>query len=271
MSDEKKDEKKVLHKTKWFDVIQKGSMIGTEVNSINVVVMPFERDLRGLPRTIGVLKEYNPMRENNYSITLVTGTSEEEDPDILTTAKRELKEESGYDVEDIDRWYFLGFLTATKFVKQEHPCFAVDITGIKPEEKTTDGSKSEQLSEFMVLPVKQALKTDDCYVPALFMKMFRFIFGFEAEEKDIDDDTKLQRLKSRLDMKYLNITGVIQSDIQKNEAGEPYIVYQVQEITPDIEQMIPKEVDGVHIMVVKVQDTQAAPIEPAKEPETPKA
>ena len=49
-------EKKILYKSDYFDVIKKDDMIGIEPNDLCVVIMPFERDQRGLPKTIGVLK-----------------------------------------------------------------------------------------------------------------------------------------------------------------------------------------------------------------------
>ena len=44
---------------------------------------------------------------------------------------------------DNNKWYFLGTVTATKFVDKEYPCFAIDVTGIEKGEPETDGSEQE--------------------------------------------------------------------------------------------------------------------------------
>lgn len=246
-------EKKVLHKTEHFDVIEIDGMQGIEPSELCVVVMPFERDQRGLPKTLGVLKEYNPLRDGNYSITLVTGRAEGEDPDVLATAIRELKEESGFDVQDPERWFYLGMMTASKLVLQELPCFAVDITGLTKEEKEGDGSKSEEKSKFIQMPVKDALNTNDAFVPTLFMKIFKYIFGFDIGKDNEQPDEKIHNLKKKLDITYLNIDGVNGSLIRHDLQGDPYIEYTVKEITDDIK-AIPPQVDGVNI-VIKIAES----------------
>jgi 8-oxo-dGTP pyrophosphatase MutT (NUDIX family) len=245
-------EKKVIHKTEYFEVIEKDGMVGIEPIELCVVVMPFERDQRGLPKTLGVLKEYNPMRDGDYSITLVTGRAEGEDPDVLSTAMRELKEESGYDVQDPERWFYLGMMTGSKLVSQELPCFAVDVTGLTKEEKEGDGTKSEAKSEFLMMPVKDALNTNDAFVPTLFMKIFKYIFGFDIG-KDEEPNDKLNNLKKKLDITYLNIDGVNGSLIRHDLQGDPYIEYTVREITDDVK-AIPTQIDGVNI-VIKIAES----------------
>lgn len=246
-------EKKVLHKTEHFDVIEIDGMQGIEPSELCVVVMPFERDQRGLPKTLGVLKEYNPLRDGNYSITLVTGRAEGEDPDVLATAIRELKEESGFDVQDPERWFYLGMMTASKLVLQELPCFAVDITGLTKEEKEGDGSKSEEKSKFIQMPVKDALNTNDAFVPTLFMKIFKYIFGFDIGKDNEQPDEKIHNLKKKLDITYLNIDGVNGSLIRHDLQGDPYIEYTVKEITDGIKE-IPTVIDGVNI-VIKIAES----------------
>lgn len=250
---EKELEKKIVLENEYFNVIEKGDMFGVEPTDLCVVIMPFEKDQRGLPKSLGVLKEFNPMRDGNYSITLVTGRAEGEDPDVLSTAMRELKEESGYDVQDPEKWYYLGLMTGSKVVMQEHPCFAVDITGLTKETKEGDGTEDEDKSEFILMPVKDALNTNDAFVPTLFMKIFRYIFGFDLGKDDEQQDEKLNNLKKKLDITYLNIDGVHGSLVRHDLQGDPYIEYTVKEITDDIKQ-IPAQVDGVNI-VIKIAES----------------
>lgn len=247
-------DKKIISKTEYFDVIEIDGMVGIEPGELCVVIMPFEKDQRGLPKTLGVLKEYNPMRDGNYSITLITGRAEGEDPDVLATAIRELKEESGYDVQDPDKWYYLGVMTTSKLVSQEHPCFAVDVTGLNKAEKEGDGTESEDKSEYLQMSIKEALNTNDSYVPTLFLKIFRYIFGFDLGKDDNEQPLdKINNLKKKLDITYLNIGGVNGSLIRHDLQGEPYIEYTVQEITDDVK-AIPAVVDGVNI-VIKIAES----------------
>lgn len=246
-------EKKVLHKNEYFDVIEKDGMIGLEPSDLCVVIMPFERDGRGLPKTLGVLKEYNPLRAGDYSITLVTGRAEGEDPDVLSTAIRELKEESGYDVQDPDKWFYLGLMTGSKMVMQELPCFAVDVTGLQKGEKEGDGTEAEEKNKFLLMPVKDALNTTDSFVPTLFMKIFKYIFGFDVIKDEEEPLERVNSIKKKIDITYLNIDGVNGSLVRHDMQGEPYIEYTVKEITDDIK-AIPSKVDGVNI-VIKIAES----------------
>lgn len=249
-----KNEKETVYSTEFFDVIQVGDMVGIEPTELCVVVMPFERDQRGLPKTLGVLKEYNPMRDGNFSITLVTGRAEGEDPDILATAMRELKEESGYDVQETERWFYLGNMTVSKLVMQELPCFAVDVTGLERAQKEGDGSEDEAKSEFIQMQVKEALNTNDAFVPTLFMKIFRYIFGFDIGKEEETPDDKINLLKKRIDIIYLNIDGVIGSLVRHDLQGDPYIEYTVKEINDDVK-TIPSKVEGINI-IIKIAESE---------------
>jgi 8-oxo-dGTP pyrophosphatase MutT (NUDIX family) len=175
---------KILSSTPRFDVIEREGKVGIRSTVESVVILPFVTDDQGLPLMLGVLKEKNPFREGGYSISLISGTSEEEDPDFLETAKRELKEESGFDIDDNTKWHFLGTVTASKMVDAEHPCFGVDVTGIERGTPTTDGSESERLSEFIFIPANDVVKAKDVFVPAIFLKLFKFVVGMDLYNRD---------------------------------------------------------------------------------------
>lgn len=177
-------EEKIITSTPRFDVVEREGKIGIVSTVESVIILPFVTDDQGLPLMLGVLKEKNPFREGGYSVALISGTSEDEDPDFLSTAKRELKEESGYDVSENDKWYFLGTVTASKMVECEHPCFAVDVTGIKKGEATTDGSEQERLSRFIFIPANDVVKSKDVFLPAIFLKLFKFVVGMDLYNRD---------------------------------------------------------------------------------------
>lgn len=177
-------QEKILSSTNRFDVIEREGKVGIRSTVESVMILPFINDDQGLPLMLGVLKEKNPFREGGYSISLISGTSEDEDPDFLETAKRELKEESGFDVTDNSKWHFLGTVTASKMVDAEHPCFGVDVTGLGKDITTTDGSESEKLSEFIFIPANDVVKAKDVFIPAIFLKLFKFVVGMDLYNRD---------------------------------------------------------------------------------------
>jgi hypothetical protein len=95
-----------------------------------------------------------------------------------------LKEESGYDVQDTNKWYFLGTVTSSKFLDKEYPCFAVDVTGIPKEEAKTDGSEEEKFSSFIFIPANDVVKSKDVFIPALFLKLFKFVVGMDLYNRE---------------------------------------------------------------------------------------
>jgi 8-oxo-dGTP pyrophosphatase MutT (NUDIX family) len=180
---------KILFESPNLNVVERDGMVGIVPTYMNVVIMPFVSDSQGLPLAIGILKEPNPFREGGTSISLITGTSEEEDPDLLSTAKRELEEESGFKAEENSRWYYLGSVTSSKFVDHEQPCFAVDVTGLEKGEPKTDGSEQEKNMEFKFIPANDVVKAKDIFIPGLFLKLFKYVLGIDIQSGNDQDNT----------------------------------------------------------------------------------
>jgi hypothetical protein len=177
---------KILYETQHLNLVERDDVVGVIPNFSNVVILPYISDGQGLPLLIGVLKEYNVFREGNYSISPITGSSDDEDPNFLETAKRELEEESGYLVEDNSRWSFLGNAVSSKFVDHEQPCFAVDVTDLERKKPNGDGTKKESLSEFVFIPANDVVKCKDVFIPALFLKLFKFVLGKDLHKEEGD-------------------------------------------------------------------------------------
>jgi 8-oxo-dGTP pyrophosphatase MutT (NUDIX family) len=182
---------KILYETKGLNIVERSGKVGVVPTFMNVVVMPFVSDEQGLPLAIGVLKEPNPFRDGGITISLITGTSDEEDPDLLTTAKRELLEESGFDAPENDRWYYLGSVTSSKFVDHEQPCFAVDVTGLQKGEAITDGTRDEQEMEFKFIPANDVVKAKDIFIPGLFLKLFKYVLGIDIQGSSQSSDNEV--------------------------------------------------------------------------------
>ena len=90
-------------------------------------------------------------------------------------------------VSDNDRWYFLGNAISSKFVDHEQPCFAVDVSDLKREEPPTDGTEQEALSKFVFIPANDVVKCKDVFIPALFLKLFKFVLGKDLHNPDSED------------------------------------------------------------------------------------
>ena len=69
-------------------------------------------------------------------------------------------------------------------VDAEHPCFGVDVTGLEKDIATTDGSESEKLSEFIFIPANDVVKAKDFFIPAIFLKLFKFVVGMDLYNRD---------------------------------------------------------------------------------------
>ena len=175
---------KMLYNAPRFQIIEKGGHIGLKPKEDSVIVLPYITDDNNLPVSIGVLRERNNFRDGGFSLTVVSGRCDDNDPGFLDTAKRELKEETGFSVAENERWFFLGTVTASKMVDTEHPCFAVNVTGLKKGEATTDGSKNEKESEFLFIPSNDVVKTKDVFIPALFLKLFKYVVGMDMYNRD---------------------------------------------------------------------------------------
>jgi len=179
---ENQNKENILYSNKYFDVIDKDGWDGVRPHNLNVIVFPYVTGESKLPEEVILVKEKNPLRRGGEHISLVTGDAEGEDPDILSTAQRELKEETGYDVTDPNRWTYLGVVTTSKLLDQEQPAFCVDVTGIEPEKPQGDGSDKENQMKVLIMPIKEALDLPDAYIPTLFIRVFKYVFGIDFKK-----------------------------------------------------------------------------------------
>lgn len=147
---------------------------GIRYKKDNVIILPYMTNEFGLIEKIGMMKEFNPLREGKYSWTLISGTEDDRDETSLETAKRELKEESGY-LAPNDNWHYLGTLTTSKIIDHEHPCFAVNLTDIKPGSTEKEGI-GEELSNFEWKPLSYAIRSNDSLVLSLILKFYLINF-----------------------------------------------------------------------------------------------
>jgi len=173
---------KVLYSTDLYKLMERDGIVGIKPMLMNVIVMPFTCDENKLPLLIGVVQETNPFREGGLNITLPIGLSEDEDPDLFSTAKRALMDASSINIEEADKWYYLGTSTTSAFVDTEYPCFAVDVTGAEP---TPDSNETgEKKDEFKFIPANDVVKAKDIFIPGLFLKLFKYVMGMNISNPD---------------------------------------------------------------------------------------
>jgi 8-oxo-dGTP pyrophosphatase MutT (NUDIX family) len=169
---------KVIHSDNNFDVVEVMGQRGFKAKTMSVAVMPFTTDENSIVDKIGFLKEFNPFREGNYANTLITGTVESEEQDLIQTVIRELKEEGGIECpqDQVSRIIYLGNFYPYKDSDRMVPTFAVDVTSLTLGEPEGDGSKKEELSSFHLLPVTDAMSTDELLPLAAFLRLFNFFY-----------------------------------------------------------------------------------------------
>lgn len=164
---------KILFQNNRIEVIEIGERLGLRQKNPSVLILPYTLDAEGNPESLGLVAEPSDFKEGGMSVTVISGSPDEADLDILETAKRELLEESGFSVDDVNRWDFLGSIKTYKMIINGNPAFGVNVTGIVGGEKTGDGSEFERNSKFSFYPISQALNFDDALISCLFIKMFQ--------------------------------------------------------------------------------------------------
>lgn len=169
---------KTLKEFDKFDVVDVEGKVGLKMKTMSVAVMPFTVDSNNIIDKIGLLKEYNPFREGDFSHTLITGTVDHEDDTLLATAKRELTEEGGYKTpeDENERWIYLGNFFPYKDSDRQVPTFAVDVSGLEASEPETDGSKKEALSKLEMMESNQIMITEETLALSAFLRLFNYFY-----------------------------------------------------------------------------------------------
>jgi 8-oxo-dGTP pyrophosphatase MutT (NUDIX family) len=162
-----------------FSVVNIDGVVGIRMKKLSVAVLPYKTDNNGMVKEIGVLQEYNPLRPNNSADTLITGTIEYEDDSLLYTARRELKEEGGFDVkeDENDRWLFLGGIFPYKDSDRLVPVFACDVSRLEQGKASGDGSPQEEKSKLVMLDVSKGIASDDGLLLSAFLRLFNFMYA----------------------------------------------------------------------------------------------
>jgi 8-oxo-dGTP pyrophosphatase MutT (NUDIX family) len=155
-----------------FEIVDKEGFHAIVSKNSGVAVLVYSLDEEGVLDKIGIVTEKNPhFPEKTYS-GLVMGSIEPEDPSLLSRAKAELVEESGYDVPEKDRWDFLGEIYTSKLFPESIYCYSVDVTEIPRTAPSGDGSKQEKGIEFSMVPLSKVRQIPDSIFQSCFFKLF---------------------------------------------------------------------------------------------------
>lgn len=173
---------KVLYENEWYSVIERNTRTGLVYKFMSVGVLPFTTNDSGMINTIGLLHEYNPFREDDYSMTLITGTVEGEDADLVDTVIREIKEEGGFTVsrDNINNFHYLGSFCLSKDDDKVLPVFAVKVNDLEQGDAIGDGTEKEEKSVLKMVNVEEITETQESLALAAFFKLFQLFYSKTA-------------------------------------------------------------------------------------------
>lgn len=158
---------KELFSSEWLSVIDRnGYIFAHEVkgNGKSVSVLPYRYNNDSIEFLLR--KEKCPCWGSESSLCSVTGMIEGEE-DVIETAIRELKEETGYTV-TADDLIFCGTCRTNKACDTEVSLFSVDLTDKEATEAEGDGSENEAAAENLWLP-----DISKCVDPLVFITYYK--------------------------------------------------------------------------------------------------
>ena len=170
---------RIINENKYIDLIEvtcdNVTMTGIKHNDITVGVLPYTLE-NELLSSIGILKEFNLFRDDNYCNTVITGTYDDDDKTLLNTAKRELLEEGGIKCLEDDLWIFLGSFKLSKSSTETIHMFAVNISNKEIKKAVGDGSRCEELSSFKLIPINLGTLSSESILLASYMRLFDIFY-----------------------------------------------------------------------------------------------
>jgi len=134
----------------------------------SVLILPYTLDQYGNPNELGIISKDSSFKDGATIKCLISDSPSEEDSDILQTAKRALLDNTGFSVEDLNKWDFLGSIMTSTLIINGNPAFSVDITGLV----TAESSGTSKI-DFSLYTVRKVLEFDDAVISCLFLKTFQ--------------------------------------------------------------------------------------------------
>ena len=160
-----------------FEIIQKDGIHAIKCKKSAVAVILYTLDTEDLLDQIGVVTEQNPHYPGGIYSSVVLGGIESDDSSLLSRAKAEVLEESGYDVNEAERWNYMGELFTSKLLPEPIYCYSANITGLDAKSPKGDGSLSEKNIKFELLPINRVQEIKDSILQACFFKLFSKLYN----------------------------------------------------------------------------------------------
>lgn len=154
-------EPKILYQDSSIKLTEEDGIYSVNESNPSVVVLFYTAASNGYPETIGLLGE-----KPDYLPLVIEPL--DSDVDIFATAKRGLKEMTGFSVDQIDKWEFLGSIKSSFINSSGNPSFSVDITG---EVSSSDTSETQKIT---MVKVGEVIDMDFSIIHSLFLKTFLF-------------------------------------------------------------------------------------------------
>ena len=145
---------KILFQNNDIEIIENEGKTIIKENNPYIFIVPYIIDEIGNPESIGLMS-------NN----IICVKNIKDDIDILGSAKNGLMEKTGYNVNDTEKWDFLGNINSSPLLKTGNPAFCVNVTNINND--------SIEKSNFSMVPINDALNTDNSLIHCLFLKIFQ--------------------------------------------------------------------------------------------------
>ena len=130
-----------------------------------VLILPYTLNASGNPQKIGLIKKSYPHRGDKKHYGVISILPLKDDIDVLSTAKRGLKKEYDLDIDNTDKWEYLGNIHTSDFLINGNPAFGVDVSNSKI--KDTEETKIELVS------IIDGIEHDDALISCLFLKIFQ--------------------------------------------------------------------------------------------------
>ena len=159
-----------------FEITSKAGVYAIKCKKSAVAVILYTLDKNDLLDQIGIVTEKNPNFPSGSYSGLVMGGVENGDSSLLTRAKIETTEESGYDIDENERWEYLGELFTSKLFPDPIYCYSVNATGLVPTLPRGDGSEQESTIEFNLVPLNKVQDITDSIVQSCFFKLFSKLY-----------------------------------------------------------------------------------------------
>ena len=171
---DKKTLKRVVTQGTFEDVIEIEGHYYLVNKKDRICVLPYTISTSGLLDKIGVIEDYNYVKEEK-TLTLLNDYINQDDETDLVSANRVMFEVLGTNVTDANKWMYLGTLYNNMSSDSAIKIYSVNITGmpIKADEYVEENSERKS---FRLMDSSEVLQTDDMLFLASYLRLFNYFY-----------------------------------------------------------------------------------------------